>query len=213
MRKNIVDIFFFELDRRLSRSAHVLLTGAAAGALYGNVRQSADIDFEIRLRAKRGKGDGNRDEILQELIREISSRLGIAANYSDDIGRWSMIDYLDYRKTSILYKRIGKIDIHLMSPEHWTIGKMTRFLAIDVKDMIQVIRKKRLRPGRLGRLWARAFRASRLSLTKGQFRRNVEAFLSIYGKKLWGATFDGQKAVGDFRKLAGLKAGERKVRS
>lgn len=211
MRKNIVDLFFIELDRALAIPASVVLTGAAAGALYGNIRQSADIDFEIRFRGKKRKGDQGRDEIVQGLMREISSKLGIAANYSDDISHWSMINYLDYRKSSMPYKKIGKIDVRLMAPEYWTIGKMTRFLEIDVKDILKVIRKKRLRAERLISLWARALRASPLSLTKGQFRRNVESFLNIHGKKLWGATFDRPKAIADFRRLAGLKNAGKKA--
>lgn len=122
-----------------------------------------------------------------------------------------MINYLNYRKTSIPYKKIGRIDIRLMAPEYWTIGKMTRFLEIDVKDLIKVIKKKRLRAGRLVPLWARALRVSPLSRTKGQFRRNVENFLHMYGKKLWGTAFDKEKAINEFRKLAGLKAAGKKA--
>jgi hypothetical protein len=203
MRKNIVDLFFLELDRGLSQPAHVILTGAAAGGIYGNIRHSIDIDFEIRLNRK--SGERSQEEKLQAVIGKVSSNLGIAANYSDDIGHWSMIDYLDYRKTSIPYKKIGQMDIRLLAPEYWTIGKMTRFMEIDVKDILKVIKIKRLRPGPLVALWARAMRASPLSLAKGQFRRNVENFLKRHGKKLWGKSFDGEKAIENFRKLAGLK--------
>lgn len=212
MRKNAIDLFFKELDRGLSSPASVILTGAAAGALYGNVRPSADMDFEIRFKRNPRRTRKNREEILQNSISEASSKLGIASNYSDDIGHWSMIDYLNYRKSSILYKKIGKIDVRLMAPEHWTIGKMTRFLEIDVKDLIKVIQKKRLRSGSLIALWARALRSSPLSLTKGQFTRNVETFLDIHGKRLWGKTFDKEKAIHDFRKLAGLKAAGRSTK-
>jgi hypothetical protein len=204
MRKNIVDLFFLELHRGLSRPASVILTGAAAGGIYGNIRHSIDIDFEIRLNRK--SGERSQEEKLQAVISKVSSELGIAANYSDDIGHWSMIDYLDYRKTSIPYKKIGQIDIRLLAPEYWTIGKMTRFMEIDVKDILKVIKIKRLRPGPLVALWARAMRASPLSLTKGQFRRNVEIFLKRHGKRLWGKDFDSHKAINDFRRSAGLRA-------
>lgn len=202
MKKDIVDLFFLELDRALATPASVILTGAAAGAIYGNVRHSADIDFEIRL--KRRKTDGQRqDEIVERLIREVSSSLGISANYSDDISHWSMIDYLNYRRSSISYKKIGRIDIRLLAPEYWTIGKMARFLEIDVNDMIKVIKKKRLRTEVLISLWARALRRSPLSLAKGQFRRNVENFFHMHGKKIWGRAFDRERAINDFRRSAG----------
>jgi hypothetical protein len=203
MRKNIVDLFFGELDRRLSTPASVILTGAAAGMLYGNVRPSADIDFEIRFENK--KRTVLQDEALEELIRAVSSKLGIAANYSDDIGHWSMIDYLDYRKKSRPYKQIGQLSVHLLAPEYWTIGKMARFMEIDVDDVVKVVQKKRLRAKPLISLWARALRASPLSLAKGQFRRNIESFLSRNGTKLWGKSFDSEKAIAEFTKLAGLR--------
>ncbi|TAJ88667.1 hypothetical protein EPO44_15410 [bacterium] len=206
MKKNLIDLFFLELDRALSRTASVIVTGAAAGAIYGNVRHSVDIDFEIRLKRKEKRGRRNQDEIVQDAIRGVSSKLGISANYSDDISHWSMINYLNYRKSSIRYKRIGQMDIRLLAPEYWTIGKMARFLEIDLKDIIKVIKKKRLPAGPLVSLWARALRASPLSLAKGQFRRNVENFLNRHGKRLWGKAFDRQKAINDFRRLAGLKA-------
>jgi len=207
MRKTVIELFFAALDRGLSRPARVIVTGAAAGAIYGNVRQSADIDFEIRLKGKRRGRD--QDEILGDLIREISSSLGMAANYSDDISHWSMIDYLNYRQTAVPYKKIGQLDIRLMAPEYWTVGKMARFLEIDVKDITKVVKKKRLPAGRLVSLWARALRSSPLSLAKGQFRRNVETFLNLHGKKLWGKAFDRQKTVADFRRSAGLKTARR----
>lgn len=116
-----------------------------------------------------------------------------------------MIDYLNYRQSSVRYKQIGRIEIRLMAPEYWTIGKMTRFLEIDVNDIIKVIKKKCLRTERLVSLWARALRASPLSPTKGHFCRNVESFLNTHGKKLWGTAFDKQKVINDFRRRAGLR--------
>jgi hypothetical protein len=203
MRKNIIDLFFRELDRRLAKPASVILTGAAAGGIYGNIRPSADIDFEIRLKSKR-RGDSD-EQRLQALIAEITSSLGIAANYSDNIGHWSMIDYLNYRQTALRYKKIGRMDIRLLAPEYWTIGKMTRFLEIDIDDMVKVIRKRTLRAAPLIDLWARALRASPLSLAKGRFRRNVEYFLLRYGKRLWGKSFDAEKAIHQFRRAARIK--------
>jgi hypothetical protein len=201
MRKNVIDLFFRELDRALRKHARVILTGAAAGSLYGNVRPSADIDFEIRM----ARRSGSRDEAnIEKLIGEASAKAGVAANYSDDIGHWSMIDYLDYRKTSKRYKSVGRLDVRLIAPDYWTIGKMTRFMKLDIDDMIAVIKKQRLTANRLVALWARALSASPLSLAKGRFRRNVEFFLRGYGKKVWGKKFDAERAVGHFRKVARL---------
>jgi hypothetical protein len=201
MRKNVIDLFFRELDRALAKRARVILTGAAAGSLYGNIRPSVDIDFEIRIAGRRGSSD---EANIGNLIGEASLKTGLAVNYSDDIGHWSMIDYLDYRKTSKPYKNVGRLDVRLMAPDYWTIGKMTRFMKLDIDDMAAVIKKQRLAAKRLVILWARALRASPLSLAKGRFAKNVEYFLRRYGKRIWGKRFDADGAVKDFRKRAGL---------
>src|SRR3989338_8287822 len=116
MRKNLIDLFFYQLGREMKAPAEVILTGAAAGSLMGNVRQSIDIDFEIR---PKKKADPEYALYLQNLIEKIASRFGIATNYSEDINRWSMIDYLDYRKTATPYKKMGKLNVRIMAPEYW----------------------------------------------------------------------------------------------
>ena len=202
MKKNTIDLFFTELDRRLQRPAEVILTGAAAGALMGHVRPSLDIDFEIRLEGRRVR---NRDSsLLETAIQETSKKTGLAVNYSKDISRWSMIEYLDYREKARLYKVIGKISVKVMSPEHWTLGKMGRFLEIDIRDLLKVIKKKKLRSRRLVALWANALRSSILSIEKGRFRDHVFYFLTTHGKKLWGRDFDPERAIRHFKRAAGL---------
>ncbi len=173
---------------------------AAAGALYGNVRPSLDLDFEIQLRGKkpaRGK--------IDSAIKNASSHAGLAVNYSEDIGHWSMIEYLDYRKKAVSYKRIGKLNVKLMAPEYWTIGKMTRFLAVDIVDLVKVIKKKRLKSGALIKLWGRALRKSRLSEASGRFRDHVLYFLKHYGKRVWGRDFDPEQSILSFKRSAGTR--------
>ena len=94
MRKNLIDLFFLELSKETKVPTEIILTGAAAGVLYGHVRMSLDLDFEIRPKVK------NEDYLLHlyDLVKKISSRTGIEVNYSEDISHWSMIDFLEYRK-------------------------------------------------------------------------------------------------------------------
>ena len=195
MKKNLIDQFFLELDRGLQAPAEIILTGAAAGALLGQIRPSVDIDFEIRSAKKN----------LEEAIQQASNRTGIAANYSEDISHWSMIDYLDYRKTARPYKKIGQLQIKIMAPEYWTIGKMSRFLESDIQDILKIIRKKKLTAERLAKLWGKALRSSPLSDISGQFRDHVIYFFTHYGRGLWGKDFDPEKMALLFKKEAGLK--------
>ncbi|MDP3921417.1 MAG: hypothetical protein Q8R76_11500 [Candidatus Omnitrophota bacterium] len=190
-----IDRFFKRLDAHLDRAADVILTGAGAASLMGHVRPSMDIDFEIRLRTRRTP------EVRRALVEAIESArkdAGVAVNYSEDISGWSMISYLDYRKKARRYKRIGKINIKTMAPAYWTIGKMVRFLDLDVKDMLKIIKSKKLRAGPLIRLWALAMDRSRISLRLGQFRRNVMIFVQTYGRQLWGKSTDVKKLLKDW---------------
>jgi len=103
-----------------------------------------------------------------------------------------MIDYLDYREKAVPYKKIGKINIKLMSPPYWTIGKISRYLEIDINDLIKVIKTKDLNPDTLIDLWRRALKKSPLSLKCGEFRDHIKHFVHAYGKKIWGKNFDAE---------------------
>ena len=99
---------------------------------------------------------------------------------------------------------MGNLDIKLMAPEYWTIGKIARFLEMDTSDVVHVIKKKKIDPDELIGLWARAFKASALSLTKKQFLDHANAFIKTYGKMAWGKSFDSEKALAKFKKSSGL---------
>jgi len=203
VKQSKIDFFFSELDREFRKPAEVIITGAACAALMGYVRPSADIDFEIRL--KKSSHSAQDKALLEHAVAQSSKKTALATNYSEDISHWSMIDYLDYRKKAKPYKTFGRLRVKLMAPEHWTIGKMGRFLALDILDMTKVIKKKRLKPDALIKTWAKAFRLSLLSLAKGKFRDHVLYFLRNYGKAVWGRTFDSEEAINHFYKSAHIE--------
>lgn len=207
MRKALIHQFFKELDRELKKPAEIILTGAAAGSLLGVVRPSVDIDFEIRVRSARRSAD--RLEV-REAVQRAAEKAGVAVNYSENIGHWSMIEYLDYRRTALPHQSLGRLRIKLMAPEYWTIGKMGRFYEVDIRDVLKMIRRRKLKPEALIRLWGRAFRASPLSLDLGNFRHHVTHFIERYGKAAWGREFDRVKAVALFEKACGLRRPARK---
>ena len=188
MRKRQIDFFFTELDKTLGRKAEVILLGASAGSLMGHIRPSFDIDFEIRLN---GKSRQNK-KVVEEKILETARKARIAVNFSENVGHWSMVSYLNYRKTALPYKKFGKLNVKLIAPAYWTIGKMARYYALDAKDIAAIIRKKKLKPGPLVRLWKRALQSSDLSLELGQFKKHASHFLKAYGRKLWGRNFNHQ---------------------
>ena len=202
MKQRQIDFFFKTLDRQWQKPAEIILLGAAAGSLMGNVRPSLDIDFEIRTRRQK---DPEIRKMLEDAIRAASQVTGVAVNYSGNVAGWSRIAFLDYRRKALAYKKIGKLTIKIMRPEYWTLGKMARFLELDIQDMIKIIKAKKLTPGVLTDIWARAVCASDLSLELGQFRDHIVYFIRKYGKQVWGRQADLENIVWRFKKKAGLK--------
>lgn len=202
MKQNLIDRFFTELDRELGKKAEIILTGAAAGSLLGILRPSVDIDFEIRLKP-RTKG---RDRFkVQEAVRRASHKVGIAVNYSEDIGRWSMIDIGNYRETALPYQKMGQLEVKIIAPEHWTIGKMGRFYTVDIRDVLRMIRRRKLKAETLIPLWGKALHRSPLSLALGNFRRNITYFIECHGKEAWGKRFDPEQGTLLFQRAARIR--------
>jgi hypothetical protein len=198
MRKNLIDLFFLELSKKANKDTEVILTGAAAGSLFGHSRPSLDIDFEIRPKKHR---DAAYLEYLDGVIGEVSSRLGVDTNYGEDIDHGSMIDLLDYRDKTIPYKKMDRLEVRLIAPEYWTIGKMTRFFEIDIQDMVQVIKKKKLDADEMVGLWARALKASPMSLAKRDFITHVKLFIKVYGVRAWENGFKAGALLEKFERL------------
>lgn len=81
---------------------------------------------------------------------------------------------------------------------------MARFLELDIRDLVKIIKKKELSAARLARLWGKAFAQSPLSLASARFRDHVIYFFNRYGESAWGAGFDAARAVRLFNKEAGI---------
>lgn len=198
MTPHRIERFFTILSAELDAVAKVYLTGAAAAALWGRVRPSVDIDFGLELppRSKITWADAH------AAVTRASVRTGIPASVAADIDRWGMITLLDYRRTSVRHLRIGRLDLRLLHPTTWSIGKLTRFLDPDVRDVVEVFRRQKVPARAAAPVWGKALRASPASTSQFQFRRNVEVFFRTEGKTVWGKTFDADAAIGWFHVAA-----------
>lgn len=177
----------------------VILTGAAAGSLMGSSRPSRDVDFAVTARGRRGRPPWDRIELAaQQATRET----GIAANFAEDIARWSLISLLDYRRHTRPYRRFGTVEVRVLAPAYWAIGKLARYLDPDMRDLVQVLRAQRLAMEPLARLWGRALRASPRSTTCWMFRRQVEHFFQHRGRGIWGRSFHADRAIAAFHRAA-----------
>ncbi|MBI3319005.1 MAG: hypothetical protein HYZ89_00230 [Candidatus Omnitrophica bacterium] len=201
MNERQIQRFFRILARELNRPARVIVTGAAAGSLWGSVRPSLDIDFAITL----ARGGRSRQEIVEAAIARTVQLTGIPANYAQDIDRWGMISLLDYRRHTVPYRTFGKLAVRLLDPVYWSIGKISRYLDPDVQDLLAVLTRRRIPAGRYIRTWARALRASLPSPARAQFRAQAEHFLRVYGRDVWGRRFDAEIAVRQFHRAADIR--------
>ncbi len=198
-----IEKFFTGLSKELGCAATVYLTGAAAGALLGRVRPSLDIDFGLVLsgRSKRSWED------VALAVRRTSSIMAIAASVAADIDRWGMITLLDYKRSSTKMFQCGLLQVRVLAPLNWSIGKITRFIEPDIHDVVDVFRKRHITFKSAAALWGKALRASPSSTSQFLFRRNVEHFFTDRGKGIWGRRFDPEEAISAFHRAAKIRAG------
>lgn len=198
--KERVHEFFEVLARELDRPARVILIGAAAGALWGSTRPSQDVDFEIQL----AHPDPSAEKGFLAAVQRTVERTGLQANYAEEIGRWGMISLLDYRQHTSRYRRFGKLEVHLLDPAYWAIGKLDRYVQSDVQDIELVLRKQESPWDHVVHVWGRALRESPLSEAGLLYRKHVEHFLRMHGRDIWGTHFDAAAAIRAFHRHAGI---------
>ena len=202
MNQRQIARFFEILADRFDEECQIILTGAAAGALYGRVRPTADIDFSLKLKKKSARGYEQSWQRFAKAIRETGVRTGIAAQYGEDIDHWSSITLLDYQKHKYLFRRFGKIKVYLMEPSYWAIGKLGRYLDSDIRDLVHVLKKTDTSWQALAPLLGKALRESPKSTACFSFRKQVEDFLKTYGRQIWGKNYSPEKAVKQFHEHA-----------
>ena len=140
MKISDIDKFFRQLDEKIDAPITALITGGAAAILFGGARATQDIDFEVTFKLTPKKAADAWPK-LQQSLDDIVRNTGIAAQYSDDIDRWSSIKIPS--KKSALYKKIGKIEIRILDPGLWAIGKLSRYVGSDTADLVEVLSKLR----------------------------------------------------------------------
>ena len=201
LNRSLINRFFKVLSGLLDRKTRVVLTGAAAGNLLGDVRPSSDIDFAINTE----KSDPESWQKIEAAIRKTMRLTGLNANYAQDIDRWGLISLMDYLKHTLPYHQFGLIKVEILAPAYWSIGKMTRYVPPDIRDMIRVFKRRKIGVSDLARTWGTALKRSPHSTAQFLFRKNVEDFLKQYGRSIWGKKFDSGKAVQIFNSSAGIK--------
>ncbi|MFN0117771.1 MAG: hypothetical protein ACKVQC_05690 [Elusimicrobiota bacterium] len=191
MKIKDIDGFFAALDQRAQVPLKVIITGGAAAIIFGGSRATQDIDFEIQFKVKASKKKNDQWAEIQHHLNEVVRLTQIVAQYSDDIDRWSSIPMPS--KKSKRYKKIGKIEVHILDVGLWCIGKLTRYLATDIEDLTQVLTLVKRNAVSLAKLWGQALGISAPSPAQTNFRRNVYNFFDTSTEKIWGGKADSEK--------------------
>jgi hypothetical protein len=200
-----IEPFFEALAERVPGSVKVILTGGAAALLMGATRPTGDIDFGIALMAPVETQERDWTE-LEAAIAAASRVTGLTVQYSADIDRWSSITMPGYQRHTRLYRRFGRVRVHLLEPIYWAVPKLARYLDSDAEDIEAVLLAEGVKPEALARLCGRALRASPRSTAQFLFRQHVEHFFRAHGPAIWGEGFDAAVAVIAFHRAAGVQA-------
>jgi hypothetical protein len=201
-----IERFFEALAERVPGSVKVILTGGAAALLWGATRPTGDIDFGVAVIAPM-EHQARDWTALEEAIAEASRATQVTVQYSADIDRWSAITMPGYQRHTRLYRRFGRVRVHLLEPIYWAAPKLARYLDSDAEDIEAVLRAEGAKAEALARLCGRALRASPRSTAQFLFRQHVEHFFRAHGPVVWGGDFDAAAAVLAFHRAAGIQAG------
>jgi hypothetical protein len=204
MNRKEINCFFNILSGRFHRPAVVILTGASCGSLYGSVRPSLDIDFALKLKVKSGRKNETAWQEFADAVRQAAALTGIQVQYAEDIDRWSQISFLDYANHTRPYRKFGRVEVRLLDPAYWAIGKLTRYLDPDIRDVTEVLQKTKVSWKKFAELLGRALRKSPKSTACYSFRRQVEDFFRTFGKKIWAGAYSAESAISAFHKAAGI---------
>ncbi len=181
MKSQDVNRFFQELSRQWRYPTRVLLIGGAGALLMGGARPTLDVDFEAQFLSTEGSW-----EPFEEAVRKVSEKTGIGAQCAESIERWSELTLLNYRRHSRKVGRFGAIEVRVLEPEYWSIGKIGRYWDQDIQDMIAVFKRQKPDPVRLAQVWAKAIARSPKSTQLALVRRQAIHFFRTSGKEIWG---------------------------
>ena len=179
MPETQLDRFLAALARHWQRPATLLLTSAQAASAWGRTRHTHDVDFEVsRVPARLMLA-------FDQAVHAARRESGLEAQYSTRIDRWSEISLLAYRRTALPLKRCGSIQVRVLDPLHWSIGKVSRYLNSDTDDLIAVFRRVQPDPLTVARLWARALRQSPPSSQLWPVQQQMLDFFRRHGRAVW----------------------------
>lgn len=187
------------LSRDLDFPVTVLITGGAAAIAFGVARSTEDIDFEVKVETPKSRQQMAMEE-LQKKLSTVEKKTGIAAQFSEDIDRWSSIA-LPHKRSYLLWQ-LGLVQVRLLDPMVWAVGKLARFHTSDERDVVTVFKKRHPSALSVARTWGQALKKSPASNVQSLFRNNVQTFFKRHASNIWGKRSDPEQLFAVFLKSA-----------
>lgn len=179
MNLDQAEAYFEALGKALPAQTIIVLTGGIAAGLLADARTTDDIDFAVIKPLAR-----HWDAVADALTR-LASKRGIQVQFSEDLDRWSQVSLLDWKRHTRRHRRTGKLEVRILEPLYFSIGKITRGTQRDVDDLAAVIKAQKVDWVPLVKLWAKALKKSPRSTALPLVKRQMLGFLKEQGPKLW----------------------------
>ena len=184
MQLSELDRFFEALARHWPHPARLLLIGGGAALILGGERPTHDVDFEVHL-----THPAKEWEAFERAVQAARQDSGWAAQFSETIERWSQMSWLDYQRHTKPYRTFRRIEVRVLEPAYWSLGKIGRYLNTDEQDLVAVFTKTQPDPLDVAQVWAQSLRDSPRSTQLALMRRQAIYFFTTYGQRIWGKEF------------------------
>ena len=188
MNLSQAEAYFSELGRRLPAQTVIVLTGGIAASLLADARTTDDIDFAVIKPLVRHW------DAVAALLQNMAAKRGIQVQFSEDLDRWGAVSLLDWKRHTRLHRKSGKLEIRILDPLYFSIGKITRGTQRDVDDLVAVLKAQKVGWEPLVKLWAKALKKSPRSTALPLVKRQMLGFLRAQGPTIW-KPFDPDEAV------------------
>jgi hypothetical protein len=187
------EAYFTELGKRLPAHTVIVLTGGIAASILADARTTDDIDFAVI------KPLSKHWDAVSDVLHNMAKKHGIDIYFSEDMDRWSSVTLLDWKKHTKLHRKSGALDVRILDPLYFSIGKIARGTERDLADLEMVFKAQNVDWKPLVKLWAKALKKSPRSAVLPSAKRQMENFLKNSGPEIWGKLFKAEEAVALFR--------------
>ncbi len=196
MERGALDQFFAEVGRGLTHPMRVYLTGGTVTFPWGGNRPPEGVGFGIH-----ACGPAAMD--CQGQLETAGEGTGIPVRLKGLPGIMERLYLPDFKRGAKLYRRFGRLSVYLLDWRYWSLGKLCRNEASDLRDLQVVINKIRPSPYDLIRFWGKTIREGASTLYLPSLVEAVEGFFQKHGREIWGEQLEIARLTAGFRRLVG----------